>query len=47
MTVEPNRLRLIRERLQSDFYLTGEPSERIAGAVIAALKDLDKATLPH
>jgi hypothetical protein len=47
MTVEPNRLRLIRERLQNEFYQTGEPSERIATAVLAAVKDLDKASLPH
>jgi hypothetical protein len=47
MIVEPNRLRLIRERLQHNFYETGAPSDRIATAVLVAVQDLDKVTLRH
>jgi hypothetical protein len=47
MTVEPTRLRLVRQRLENAFYEVGAPSERIAAAVLAAVKDLDKASLPH
>lgn len=47
MTVEPTRLQLIRERLNGHFYDSPPASERIALAVIAALKDLDQTSLPH
>jgi hypothetical protein len=48
MPVEPSRHRLILERLQGGFYNQTEPSERIATAVLAALRELDKGpTLPH
>jgi hypothetical protein len=42
VTLEPSRRRLILERLQDDFYSDAVPSERIATAVLAALRDLDK-----
>lgn len=42
VTLEPSRRRLILERLQGDFYGEAAPSERIATAVLAALRDLDK-----
>lgn len=47
MTVEPSRLRMLRDRLASDFYRSGQPAERIAAAVLAALKDHEKTSLPH
>jgi hypothetical protein len=47
MTLDPSRVRAIRDRLAADFYQSGEPAERIAVAVTAALKDLDKSSLPH
>jgi hypothetical protein len=48
MPLESSRHRLITERLQCGFYSETEPSERIATAVLAALRDLDKGpTLPH
>lgn len=48
VTLEPSRHRLILERLHGDFYGEAIPSERIATAVLAALRDLDKGpTLPH
>lgn len=47
MSLEPSRLRLIRDRVARDFYRSGEPAERIAVAVLAALKDFDKAPRPH
>jgi hypothetical protein len=47
MTLDPSRSRLIRDRLASDFYQSREPAERIAVAVLAALKDFEKAPLPH
>jgi hypothetical protein len=48
MPLEPSRSQLIIERLQRGFYNETEPSERIATAVLAALRDLDKGpTLPH
>jgi hypothetical protein len=47
-TLEPSRHRLILERLQSNFYDEPVPSERIATAVLAALRDLDKGpSFPH
>ena len=42
VTLEPSRRRLILERLHGDFYGEAVPSERIATAVLAALRDLDK-----
>jgi hypothetical protein len=42
VVLEPSRHRLILERLHSDFYDQAEPSERIAGAVLAALHDIDR-----
>jgi hypothetical protein len=48
VTLEPSRRRLILERLQSNFYDEAVPSERIATAVLAALRDLDKGSaFPH
>jgi hypothetical protein len=47
MIIEPNRLRLIRERLQHNFYEVGAPSDRIASTVLAAVQDLDKVTLRY
>ena len=46
--LDPGRHRLIRDRIQCGFYSEPEPSERIAMAVLTALRDLDKGpTLPH
>jgi hypothetical protein len=42
VTLEPSRHRLILERLHRDFYGEAIPAERIATAVLAALRDLDK-----
>jgi hypothetical protein len=42
VTLEPSRRRLILERLHGGFYGEPVPSERIATAVLAALRDLDK-----
>jgi hypothetical protein len=42
ITLEPSRRRLILERLRGDFYSEPVPSERIATAVLAALRELDK-----
>jgi hypothetical protein len=42
VSLEPSRRRLILERLHGDFYREAAPSERIATAVLAALRDLDK-----
>jgi hypothetical protein len=48
VSLEPSRRRLILERLQSDFYDEPVPSERIATAVLAVLRDLDKGpAFPH
>ena len=47
MTVEPNRLQLIRERLQRNFYESGPPSEQIATAVLAALKAPNQNSRQH
>ena len=47
-TIEPDRYRLIAERLDHRFYDEAEPSARIATAVLAALRDLDQGpSLPH
>jgi len=48
MTLEPSRLRLLRDRVARDFYQSREPAERIAVAVLAALKkDIDQTSLPR
>jgi hypothetical protein len=48
VTLEPSRHRLILERLRGDFYGEPVPSARIATAVLAALRDLDKGpAFPH
>jgi hypothetical protein len=48
MTLEPSRLRLLRDRVARDFYQSREPAERIAVAVLAALKkDIDQTFLPR
>jgi hypothetical protein len=46
-TVEPNRLQLIRDRLQHNFYESGPPAEQIATAVSAALKAPSQNSRPH
>lgn len=48
-TVEPSRLRLILQRLQDRFYDGEQPSQRVAAAVLADVKDLDESppALPH
>ena len=48
-TVEPNRLRLILQRLQEKFYDNEPVSTRIAEAALADMKDLDESppALPH
>jgi hypothetical protein len=46
--VDADRLRLVLQRLSSGFYSEGPPSQRIAAAVLADLKELEKGTsLPH
>ena len=47
--VEADRLRLIQQRLRSDFYEIPPASERIAVAVLAELRDLEESAsaLPH
>jgi hypothetical protein len=47
--VEADRLRLIQQRLQNDFYEIPPASERIAVAVLAELRDLEESAsaLPH
>lgn len=49
LPVEADRLRLIQQRLQSDFYEVPPAAERIAGSVLAELKDLEEgsSSLPH
>jgi hypothetical protein len=42
-TVEPDRLRLIAQRLQHQFYDTEPASVAIATAVLADLNDLDES----
>lgn len=48
-TLEPGRLRVIRQRLENKFYDEAPASDRIAAAVLADVKHLDEssATLPH
>lgn len=47
--VEADRLRLIQQRLQNDFYEVPPASERIAAAVLTDLMDLEESAsaLPH
>src|SRR3954468_15636257 len=49
LQVEAERLRLIQQRLQSDFYEVPPASEQIAAAVLAALTDHEEgaSSLPH
>jgi hypothetical protein len=42
-SVGDHRLRLIRDRLRSDFYQVPPASERIAVSVMADLKDLEES----
>jgi hypothetical protein len=48
-TLEPGRLRVIRQRLESTFYDEAPASDRIASGVLADLKPLDQGSsaLPH
>lgn len=48
-TLEPDRLRVILERLENRFYDEAPASDRIAAGVLADVKDLDEssAALPH
>jgi hypothetical protein len=48
-TLEPGRLRVIEQRLESSFYDEAPASERIAVGVFADLRHLDEssAALPH
>ena len=48
-TLEPNRLRVILQRLQDRFYDEAPAADRIAAGVLADVKDLDEssAALPH
>jgi hypothetical protein len=48
-SVGDNRLRLIRQRLRSDFYEVPPASECIAVSVMADLKDFEESAsaLPH
>jgi hypothetical protein len=41
--VEPERLRLIQQRLQTDFYEAPAATERIAASVLADLNDLERS----
>jgi hypothetical protein len=47
--VEADRLRLIQQRLLSDFYEVPPACEHIAASVLAELKDLEESApaLPH
>ena len=47
--VEADRLRLIQQRLQDDFYEIPPASKRIAAAVLAELRDFEESAsaLPH
>ena len=49
LQVEAERLRLIQQRLHSDFYEGPPASEHIAAAVLADLTDLEEgaSSLPH
>jgi hypothetical protein len=49
MTLEPDRLRVILQRLEGQFYDEAPASDRIAAGVLADVNDLDEssAALPH
>jgi hypothetical protein len=49
ITIEADRLRLIQQRLGSDFYEVPPACEQIAASVLAELKDLEASApaLPH
>jgi hypothetical protein len=49
MTLEPDRLRVILQRLEDKFYDEAPASDRIAAGVFADVKDFDEssAALPH
>jgi hypothetical protein len=49
MTLEPDRLRVILQRLENRFYDEAPASDRIAVGVLADLRDLDESSvaLPH
>ena len=48
-TLEPDRLQVILQRLEDEFYDEAPASDRIAAGVLADVKDLDEscAALPH
>lgn len=48
-TLEPDRRRVILQRLQDNFYDQGPALDRIATGVLADVKDLDESSvaLPH
>ncbi len=48
-TLEPGRLRVIRQRLENKFYDEAPASDRIAAGVWVDVKDLDESSvaLPH
>jgi hypothetical protein len=49
MTLEPDRLRVILQRLEDRFYDEAPASARIAAGVLADMKDFDEssAALSH
>jgi hypothetical protein len=48
-TLEPDRLRVILERLKGQFYDEAPASDRIAAGVLADVKDFDESSVafPH
>jgi hypothetical protein len=48
-TLEPDRLRVILQRLQENFYDEAPASDRIAAGMLADLKDFDESSVafPH
>jgi len=48
-TLEPGRLRVIRQRLENKFYNEAPASDRIAASVLADVNHLDESSsaLPH
>jgi hypothetical protein len=42
IAVEPNRLRQISQRLEDGFYTQALAAERVAAAVLADIRDLDR-----
>ena len=49
MTLEPDRLRVILQRLEDQFYDEAPASDRIAAGVLGDVRDFDEssAALPH